>query len=116
MLEHHRDGRRLLALGRQQRMADAAEFRDRHADLHADAAHRAPQHHALAVELDLADLPVRPAVARRIAHGQGEGVEPQRAARPRGPVDTHVDASNSPRRAFLPGRDAIMPPEPSESA
>ena len=42
------------------RMRDAAEFRDRHADLHPDAAHRAPQHDALAIEFDLPDCPSAP--------------------------------------------------------
>ena len=96
--------------------ADAAEFVHRHADFHADAAHRAPQHHALAIELDVANLPVGAAVARRIAHRQGVGVEPQRAARPGGPVDSHDDASklSQPGLCARSWRDHAA--EPSESA
>ena len=36
--------------------------RNRHADLHADAGDRAVEHHALAIEFDVANLPVRAAV------------------------------------------------------
>ena len=106
-----------VALRRQHPHADAAKLRDRHADLHPDAAHRAPHHDALAVEFDLADLPVGAAVARRVAHGQGEGVEPQRAARPhRGLPTLMLTPQTLPAGLCLPGRAAIMPQKPSESA
>ena len=91
MLQRHRGGGRLVALGRQQAHADAAEIRDPHAEFHRNAAHRAPHHDALAIELNLSDFPVRSAILRGEPHGQGEGVEPQRAARPgRGVNHTHI--------------------------
>ncbi len=87
---------------RQHPHADAAKLGDRHADVHADAAHRAPQHDAIAIELDLPDLSVRAAVARRIAHGQGEGVEPQRAARPERGPNTHLTPQTLPAGLLCP--------------
>ena len=87
------------------RMVTPANSRHEHADFHANTAHLAAEHDALAIEFDVTNLSVRAAVARRIAHGQGVGVEPQRAARPRGPVDTHIDASKLPAGLMCP----VMP-------
>jgi hypothetical protein len=93
VFEHDRDRGGLRALGGQRAERHAAELVDRQPDLHGDAAHRPHQDDALAVKVDLADLAVSAAVARRIARGQSERVEPQRTARPHRPVDTHGDAS-----------------------
>ena len=116
MFEHDGDGGRLLALGRQCSHGNAGEFGHEHADFHANAAHLAAEHDALAVEFDVANLSIGAAVARGITHGQGVGVEPQRAARPRGPVDTHIDASKLPSQAYVPGHARDHAAEPSESA
>ena len=51
---------------------------------HAHAANGTMQHHALAIELDLAHEAVGTGVMRLEADGQREGVEPQRTARPSG--------------------------------
>ena len=90
VFKHDGDGRRLFALGGEETHGDAAERRNRNADIHANAAHGTLQRDAVAIELDLTNLPIRPpAVARRVAHRESERVEPQQAARPGGPVGTH---------------------------
>ena len=61
---------------------DAAEGGHRHVQRHAHAAHRAPQHHAFAVQIDDAAAPVGRSIGGLEAHGQKERVEPQCAARP----------------------------------
>ncbi len=59
---------------------DAAECRDRQIQRHAHAAHRAAQHHALAMQVDDAQALVGRFVGGGKAHGQGEGVEPHGGA------------------------------------
>ena len=82
MFEHDRDGARSLARGRLHADRHAAIGGDRHVDRHLDAAQRAPQHHALAVQLDDAHALVGSLVAGRETDREGKGVEPLDAARP----------------------------------
>jgi hypothetical protein len=85
MLEHHRGGGRLIAFGRAGAHTDAVKFGDRHADVHADAAHRAAQHHAIAVEFDCPALSVGAAVARGIRTGRAKGSSRNARLDPTGP-------------------------------
>jgi hypothetical protein len=62
MIERYGYGCALRAFRWPQAQADAAERRDRHADFHWNAAHRAVEHYALAAKLDLARLPVCSAI------------------------------------------------------
>ena len=84
MLEHDGDGARRFAGFAAQADGDAAEGRDRHVERHAHAAHRAAQHHALAMQVDDAQPLVGRFVGGGKPHGQREGVEPRRGlpARP----------------------------------
>ena len=83
---------------------DAAKGGDRHVQRHAHAAHRTAQHHAFAVQIDDAQTFVGGLVGGFETHGQREGVEPQRAARPGSdPADFHL----TPRKLSSPG---LLPP------
>ena len=69
VFEHDRDfGGRLFGFT-EETDRDAAKRRDRHVECHADAAHRAAQHHALAMQVDDAPLMVGRRVGRLETHG-----------------------------------------------
>ena len=96
VLEHDGDdGRHGSAGFANEPDGDAAKGRDRHIQRHAHAAHRPPQHHALAVQIDNAPALIGRFVGGFKTHGQGEGVEPRAAARPGSePAGFHLTPRN----------------------
>jgi hypothetical protein len=106
VLEHDGNGRRIFVRFVGEADGDAAERGERQIQCHAHTADTPVQHYALAMKINDTQMLVSGRVSDCETHGQGERVEPRRAARPGSePAGFHLTPSKTeaPPRLWPPG-------------